>query len=315
MRCITRSIVRWGLIGGLALGGITLLVGPERVAAGFSQMRSKAQQLVDRHVDDPVALRHQLQAMADQYPKRIAEVRGELAEVDRQLGQFDRDIDISKRVIAMTADDLGQLRELVTRAETEAETTARPVAIRFEGIRFDLEQAYNEARRINNVRLNYQDRLAHNRQQADILSEQKTRLAQILDKLETEYATYQNQLWQMDRQIDAIERNERLIAMTEQLEQTLNEYDKFGEVGNLKQLEGKLAHLQAVQQAQLESLSKRGINRNYEDRAVYELEDFNDETNPFEDVDELVIPQLDDNADDAKSSDRSLAWRGPLVIE
>src|SRR6185295_17592630 len=58
--CITRSILRVGLVAALALGGLTLLVGKERVAAGISMVRGKAQAVVDRCVDDPVALRRQL---------------------------------------------------------------------------------------------------------------------------------------------------------------------------------------------------------------------------------------------------------------
>ena len=71
MSCITRGILRWGLIAGLGLAGLTLLVGPQRVGAGLAQLRVKAQNVVDQVVDDPVALRRQLENLADQYPDRI----------------------------------------------------------------------------------------------------------------------------------------------------------------------------------------------------------------------------------------------------
>ena len=232
--CITRSILRIGLVGALALGGVTLLVGKDRVAAGISMIRHKAQNVVDNCVDDPVALRRQLQDLAGQYPDRIAEVRGEMGEVDHQLKQFTRDVGIAERVVAMAGEDLGQLKELVARAEESAKTTARPVSIRFEGVKFDVEQAYNEARRINNVRGTYQDRIANDNQQIAFLTEQKDRLGKILSKLETEYSTFQAQLWQLDRQIDSIERNERLIALTEEQQRTLASYEKFGKAGDRK---------------------------------------------------------------------------------
>ena len=91
MSCIPRFVLRWGLISALALGGATLLIGPERVAAGLACVRTKAQSVVDRAVDNPLALRRQLQDLADEYPDRIATVQGEIAEVDHQLAQFDRD--------------------------------------------------------------------------------------------------------------------------------------------------------------------------------------------------------------------------------
>src|SRR5262249_5356248 len=77
----------------------------------------------------------------------------------------------------------------------------------------------------------------------------------------------------LDRQIDSIERNERLIDMTKEQQAMLAEYDKFGEVGNLGQLEAKLAELRTVQEAQLEALSKAGIPSDYEQRAKSEIAD------------------------------------------
>jgi chromosome segregation ATPase len=247
MTC-TRFVLRWGLISALALGGATLLIGPERVAAGLSCVRAKAQSVVDLAVDNPAALRRQLEQLAQEYPDRIAVVQGEIAEVDHQIAQYEHDSEIAGRVVAMTTDDLSDLKTLITRAE-EVDGQGRTVAVRFEGVRFNLDQAYGEARRINNVRVTYQDRAACNHQQLDLLNQQKTRLVEILTTLEDEYATFETQMWQLDRQIDAIERNERMIEMTEQLQATLATYEKWGKVSNLKQLEAKLAELRTIQEA------------------------------------------------------------------
>jgi len=161
MACFTRCIIRWGLIGGLALGGATLLVGPERVATGFAQVRTHAQGMVDEFVDNPLAIRRQLEQLAEQYPDRIAEVQGEIAEVSHQINMIDHDVEVAQRVVAMTTDDLRDLKTLVAQAEAKQTSTARTVAFRFEGVRMNIEQAYNEAGRINHVRTTYGDRLAH----------------------------------------------------------------------------------------------------------------------------------------------------------
>jgi chromosome segregation ATPase len=315
MGFITRGILRWGLIGGLAIGGLTLLVGPERVCAGLSQIRMKAQNVVDQCVDDPVALRRQLEQLAGEYPERIAEVRGELAAVETQVSQFTRDSDVARRVVALTTQDLGELRQLVARAEAEVKTGTRPVALRFDGVKLDITEAYTEARRINSVRESYRDRLACNDQQMNLLTQQKQRLTDILAKLEQEFSTFQAQLWQLDRQIDAIERNERLIEMTREMEATLADYGKFEKVGNLRQLEAKLKELQTYQQAQIEALEKRGIHGDYENKAKYELEagdSANPMDDPFRDLDQPSTP-----ADDAATVEqtRSLVWNSPVVIE
>lgn len=317
---ITRTLVRWGLVGGLALGGATLLLGPDRVAAGFAMIRGKAQGLVDNCVSDPVAMRRQLEGLAKQYPDRIAEVRGEVAQVEHQIAQYSHDIEIAKRVVALTTNDLGQLKALVSRAEESKQGSARPVSIRFGGTKFNVEEAYNEARRLNSVRGTYQDRLAADNQQLTFLTQQKDRLNEILEKLDSEYSTFQAQLWQLDRQIDAIERNGRLIELTEAQQATLASYEKFGKVGSLKQLEAKLAQLRTVQEAQLQSLAKKGVNTDYEKRAEYEMSTQGNHDDPFADFpapgtesqeDEVIV---EPNAP-AKSDAKSLVFAAPIVIE
>lgn len=303
---LPRFIIRWGLISVLALGGATLLIGPERVAAGLSCIRTKAQSVVDRAVDSPTALRRQLVELAEEYPHRIARVQSEIAEVDYQIGQFEHDSEVSARVVAMTGDDLDQLKTLIARANN---VDGRPVYVRFEGVRFDVDGAKAEANRISNVRTTYGDRVHANQQQLVMLGQQKSRLTEILSRLEDEFSTFETQMWQLDRQIDAIERNDRLIEMTQQLQATLDGYDKWGRLDNLKQLQAQLAHLKMIQDAQLEQLRKIGIHTNYEDRARFELDSENASTN------EETFEQLDET-DDAEETDAdSFAWAPPVVIE
>ncbi len=297
----TRSIIRWGLISGLALGGLTLLIGPQKVAYGLHQIRAQAQMIVDRVGDEPAALRHQLERMADQYPDRIATVRGELAEVEHQLAQFNRDAEISNRVVAMTTEDLTELKTLVVNVSNPGNRSF----LRFKGVRFDVPQAYTEAQRINDVRINYQDRAASNVQQISMLTEQKSRLTEICDRLESEYATFQTQMWQLDSQIDAIERNERLIEMTKDLQATLDSYDRWGEIGNLKQLQGKLAELRTIQKAQLDTLRQTGLRIDYAKQAASQIDSpgVDVRAHPFDGIDVNV-----ETNEDTPAVVDSFAW-------
>lgn len=306
MSCMTRCIVRWGLVGGLALGGLTFLVGPERVAASLAQVRSKAQNVVDSCVDDPMALRRQLEDLADEYPERIAEVRGELAEVDTQIAQLDRDVEIAERVIAYTSEDLNLLQTRIAAARKTVRNASTDVYVGFEGIRFTVDEAYAEALRIGEVRKNYRERHAVDQQQRKMLGEQKKRLTQILNKLEEDHNTYQAQLWSLDRQIDAIQRNDRLIELMEQQQQTLSSYDRFEKVGNLKQLQSKLAELRAIQDAQLDTLAKHGFRDDYESKAKLDLDG---------DL-ESSVDRLFDEADEAEADDAAdkIAFAEPIVI-
>jgi hypothetical protein len=287
MFSMSRSVLRWGLIGAVGLGGLAFLIGPDRIAAGFAQIRSSARSLTDDFVEDPVALKRQLQQLAQRYPERIGEVRGEIAEIERQTVQLDKDREVARRVVAMTTDDLSELRVAIADGEVSA-ATGRTVAIRVSGRSVNIKKAREEARRIATIRKTYQDRFAGDEMQIEFLATQNERLSEILVALEEEHARYEAKLWQLDRQIDAIARNERLIEMTQEQQALLSEYDKFKDVGSLDQLEAKLAELRTVQEAQLQTLAKRGGRSDYENRARDALLDETlDDFDPFEDLEPL----------------------------
>jgi hypothetical protein len=273
MGATSRFIIRWGLIGGLAVGGITLLVGPQRVMACLDQLRQEANSVVENLVKDPVALRRQLDDLAKQYPARIAEVSGEVARLELQLEQFQRDEKIAIRVVELTTTDLDVLRNLVDEAESMSVIEGDRVSIRFEGVRYDLESAYCEGRRIRTVRTNYEDRLASDRRQIDLLNEQNARLKELLEKIEHEHETYRAQLWRLDREIDAIERNDHIIAMVEQQQETLSGFDRLGGASNLDQVRARLAEIRTVQESTILALTDSDTGSDYETRARYDTSD------------------------------------------
>ena len=283
MGATTRFIVRWGLIGGLAIGGVTLLVGPQRVIACFDQLRQEATTIVDGIVDDPVALRRQLDDLAREYPQRIAEITGEVSKIEQQLIQFERDESIARNVVKLTTQDLESLKDLVRLAEQEEGIGETSVSFWFEGVRFDLESAYTKARRIRTVRANYEDRLAADRRQMELMHEQRDRLSVILEKIKHEHEQYRSQLWQLDREIDAIERNDHIIAMVERQQNSLSNFDRFGSGNNLDQVRSKLAEIRTVQESAILALTETGGGSDYETRARFAMSEGSYE-NPFEEV-------------------------------
>ena len=145
------------------------------------------------------------------------------------------------------------------------------VTVRRGSFDIGLDQARSEARRIIGIKNAYEDRFLGNQQQISILNRQKERLTDILAKLESEHGEFEAKLFQLDRQIDSIERNDRLIAMTEEQQAMLNDFEKLGKVGNLRQLEAKLEELRTTQEAQLQTLESHGIQSEYEQRAREEI--------------------------------------------
>src|SRR5690606_20743686 len=129
---ITKTIFRSAVIGGLAVGGLTLLVGPERVLAGVSQVRYTVVSWFDDQVPDPVVMRHQLAKLQAEYRQKIRELTKSLARVDADIAQLRHDSEQAQRVVEISSDDLTRLAGLVDKANvTLASSNGKPVLVRF----------------------------------------------------------------------------------------------------------------------------------------------------------------------------------------
>lgn len=278
---ICKTIVRWTLVTGVVIGGVTILVGPGRVAAAFHTFQDKASVVVDRYIDqeEALSLRQRLHDLAEEYPDRIAEVRGEIAKLNTQLGQLEHDSDVARRVVAMTDSDL---RSLAKRVDVAQKSGIRTVSLVSGDAGVDLEVAYREGRRVRDIHQTYQQRLVADRRQVELLNAQHDRMTALLEQIEREYADYQAQVWQLDRQIDSIERNDRLIALTESQQETLSRFRTPGDVESLRQIESRLAELSAVQEGTLQSLAEQGRQHEYESRARSDMDMAYDGIDPFE---------------------------------
>ena len=115
------------------------------------------------------------------------------------------------------------------------------------------------------------------------MHEQRDRLATILEKIKHEHEQYRSQLWQLDREIDAIERNDHIIAMVERQQNTLSNFDRFGSGNNLDQVRSKLAEIRTVQESTILALTETSGGSDYETRARFAMSEGSYE-NPFEEV-------------------------------
>jgi hypothetical protein len=247
---ICRTIIRWTLIAGLALGGITLIIGPSRVATAFDTIQDQAGNFVDQYIDveEARALRTQLHKLAGVYPDRIAEIRGEVARVNTQIVQFEHDSDVARRVVLMTGNDLERLALDVHSAEQSGVQTVSLIA-GDEGVNLDI--AYREGRRIQEIRGTYQERLVADRRQVEMLMTQQERLSTLLEQIEHEYADY----------------------LTASQQETLRGFDAPGDMESLRSIESRLAELSAVQEGTLQSLTEQHRRGEYEHRARVQVQD------------------------------------------
>lgn len=271
-----KHLVRYAVIAGLVGGTAALIAGPDRLGALATQARGSINSAIDSQIEDPVALRAQMRSLGAEYPERIAAVERDLAEVRSQIVQLRREAEVTERVVDLAAADLGQIRDLIGRAETAQAAATNMgqgaiVRVVFNAESLDLNSAYTKARSIQQVQDAYASRAADIERDMGYLAQQEQRLAQLASQLRQEYTDFQAQLWQMDRQVDTIARNERLISMMEKRQRTLDENSRY-HAGSMQQLSSRFADIRSKQEARLETLSQSTNINTYEERAKIQLD-------------------------------------------
>ncbi|MCB9914235.1 MAG: hypothetical protein H6828_03670 [Planctomycetes bacterium] len=271
-----KSIFKVGLgivvLAGAAVGGALLIAGPRRTAAAVQQMHADILQHIDHNINDPVALRAQLQSLEEEYPERISAVRGDLAEVNEQIRQLERERAISERVVAMAQGDLDSLEPVVNEATARRATSANShaVVVSWGDKVYSYDRATNQVNQMRQTVMAYQNRAADASHDLAYLQQQAQRLEELLGTLESERAQFQSQIFGLSRQVDAIARNERLIDLIEKRNRTIEECSRYDGV-SLDHLTARLAEVRSRQEAELDVLSNTQHQLDYEDMARVQL--------------------------------------------
>lgn len=264
---LTKTVVRVVAVGGLLTGAAVLIAGPSRVMAVAGLAREKVVDGIDAAVGDPVALRAQISELEEQYPKRIAEVRAELAEVRSQMQSLERDRAVAEKVVAMATDDLAQMKGLLGKAETaRADAPTALINVRYNNQSLTLDQAYSRATNINNTLTAYNSRIADSQRDIEFLTQQSGRLEELLNTLETERSQFQAQIWQLDGQIEMIARNDKLIDLIEKRTKSMDRFGKY-EAVSLDNVTGRIARIRADQESRLQALANHTKGDDYETKA------------------------------------------------
>lgn len=259
----------YGLVAtGVLTGGALLLAGPQRTKAVIREVQGNVVSRIDAAISDPAALRAELERLEQEYPKRIGQVRGDLAELKEQIRQLERDKQISERVVEMARADLEELLPLLDEASAHVAKNgaARPAAVRFDDQVWSYERAQAKASQIRQTAHAYGNRAADAQHDLAYLHQQSDRLEGLLAQLESERAQFQSQIWQLSRQVDAIARNERLIGLLEKRNRTIAECSRFDSV-SLDQVTSRLSEIRSRQEAELDLLANDRRGDDYEEAA------------------------------------------------
>ncbi|HKX46358.1 MAG TPA: hypothetical protein VJP77_06615 [Planctomycetota bacterium] len=273
MTGILRFLVRGLVIGGIGLGalagGTLLLAGPDRAHTLFSQVHHGVVDTIDRHLDEHQALRHQLRELEQEYPERISQLSADMAELNGQIAQLEREQRISARVVELADADLADLEQRLDSPDNAVQPASY---VRFDGRQYSYDQAANRATQIRQTRVVYAQRATEAERDLGYLHAQSERMQEALTQLETERMQFQAQLQQLELQVDAIERNERLIAMMEEREQALEACSRYDAV-DLDHVVARLSEVRNRQEAELQLLASDQQRVSYEDQARIQLEE------------------------------------------
>lgn len=275
MRFIFKTLFRTAVIGtalsAAVLGGTAMIVGPERVGAMADQVTSQIETHFDASLDDPVVLRRQLEKVRRQYPERIKTVRRDLASLQDEVRRLEHERAVSARVVEMVDKDLALIGPALEQAKAQlASNGPRLAAIEFDGEVMSLRRARTKAREIERTRTAHAARAADAEHNLKYLQTQESRFIGLLEQLEEEQATLSAQVVQLENEVESIARNERLIAMLEARQRTLESAERF-KVGSLDQLTGVLERKRTEQEAELDRLAAGVEAASYEDLAEREL--------------------------------------------
>lgn len=277
MASMMKHVIRFGVIGALVVGAGVVVAGPHRVRAVFHQARENINCRIDQNITDPVALRSQLRDLAAQYPKRIAEVRSDLIELREQIKQLEYEKNTAERVVSLTETDIEKLNGALAQAEqasfvqVASDGAPRQIVINFKNDRLTVEDAYGRVNEIINTRNAFAASADDLDRDLGYLGQQEDRLVDLLGKLETEQSTFQTQLWELDRKVDAVARNDRMIDIMEKRQRNIDEQSRY-RAGSIDQITARLSDIKTKQEAKLAALASTQKRENYEQAAKAQID-------------------------------------------
>jgi chromosome segregation ATPase len=192
-------------------------------------------------------------------------VQGDLAEINHEIRQLEQEIAVSDRVVVLAEEDLGRYETQVS-SQIPIEAGSQLASVRLDGAVYTPDEAHTRLERIRATRAAYVNRSSDARHDLGYLTKQSARLEELLTRLQAEQTEFRVQVSGLNRQIDAIARNERLIGLLEKRNQTIEECSQY-ETVSLNQITSRLDQVKGKQEAALDLLASEERATDYEDIA------------------------------------------------
>jgi len=264
IRFVVRSLKYAAIPLVVLFAGGAAVFGPYRVQELCRYVKETAAENLDDMIPDEVELRHDMEKLREEYPARIAELKSMSDEIARQLAEVERDRSLCREVLTLCGEDLEELRP---KLETpNQDVPAAVMKVEFRGAVFTRTEAAERSRKILDIKELYEARLAAANGSVDLLESERARLRAELVELQKEYDQFIAGYRGLERQIDLLRHNEKLIEIASRKER-LGRLDSAGWVRSLDAVQRAIERRRTEQEERLRSLKVGNPAAEYEARA------------------------------------------------
>lgn len=296
-----------GLVGLGTLGVAVAVLGKHRARDAVKSLQKMAQSEVDELIRRQNDMKEQLAALREQYPRQVAALRAQQAEVDQQVKQLEKEAQRCTDIIALCDEDISALtRQRKAAARAEAGATA----ISFRGSRYSMAEAETLVVRINSTREMYTRRLSEISAEREVLAAEKAQLASELELVTAEQQEFEAEYQSLVREIDRLKRNQELIEIAER--RTGQGSCKHGEsMETLSKVRSALDKARMEQEERMKSARIAPRQSDYETRAkLLEIERQREARRKVEGAPEQPVPAAEDQPAEEEEPELEAAMWG-----
>jgi len=261
----------------VAAGATVAVLGKHRAMELARTMKSAAQASADDVIENQKELKQQVDELRKSYPEKIAKLRNAIRTEEQNLAHVERDQEVCLEVLELCESDLSELKPQLESASIAIDDA--PSAIRFRGRIYSINEAQSLAARAVETHESYSVRYNGLANEAELIRNELSVLNEHLKELRAEQEAFESEYRAIQREIDRIQHNKRLIKLAEERQSARNAYGEkeSGKLASLSALRDQLSDVRTLQEEQLRALKVGPAESSYEDRARLSMHDASDD--------------------------------------
>jgi small-conductance mechanosensitive channel len=292
-----------GLVGLGTFGIACAVLGKQRAHDTIKSLQRMAQGEADELIRKQNDMKEQLAKLREQYPKQVAAMRAQQADIDEQAKQLDKEAAKCADIVALCDADLNDISASRKRTPN--------AAIAFRGSKYSPADAEALLVRINKTRDIYATRQSDIKVERETLDAEKAQIAQELELVKAEQEEFEAQYQSLVREIDRVKRNQELLNSAEKRKGYCgNRHEESMET--LSQLKSALNKARMEQEERMKSLKITPRQQDYESRAkVVEIERERESKRKTEGASEEPAPKSEQPIEDTEDEEEATfaIWR------